>query len=147
MAKLLLLNGPNLQWLGCREPDVYGRQTLLELEQALQQRAQACGHTLECLQSDSELALIRRIHDAKLDGTAFIIFNPAAFTHTSVALRDALAYAQIPFIEVHISNPCAREAFRRHSYFSPLAAGCIMGLGGAGYMLALEAVLGRLAAV
>lgn len=146
MAKLLLLNGPNLQWLGSREPDVYGRQTLPELEQALQQRAQASGHNLECLQSDSELALIRRIHDAKLDGTAFIIFNPAAFTHTSVALRDALAYARIPFIEVHISNLCAREAFRRHSYFSPLAAGCITGLGGASYMLALEAALGRLAA-
>ncbi len=139
MAKLLLLNGPNLNLLGKREPDIYGQQSLHDIVLALEKRAAGMGHTLEHLQSNSEQALIERIHDAGKTKIEFIIFNPAAFTHTSVALRDALSAVAIPFIEIHLSNVHAREAFRKHSYFSDIAAGVISGLGAQGYTLALDA--------
>lgn len=139
MAKILLLNGPNLNLLGEREPALYGKTSLNELEAGLQARATALGHQLECLQSNQEGALIDRIQAARNDGTAFILINPAGYTHTSVALRDALAAVQVPFIEIHITNIQAREAFRRRSYFSDLAVGTISGLGTQGYELALQA--------
>ena len=145
MAKLLVLHGPNLNLLGSREPEVYGRTTLAEIDAALAARAQAAGHTLESLQSNSELALIERVQAAREDGTAFILINPAAFTHTSVAIRDALAAVQVPFIEVHLSNPHAREPFRHTSFFSDLAVGTITGFGADSYRYALEAALARLA--
>ncbi|MBB5015443.1 type II 3-dehydroquinate dehydratase [Rehaibacterium terrae] len=144
MAKLLVLHGPNLNLLGSREPDVYGRTTLADIDAGLRQRAQAAGHVLESVQSNAEHVLIERIHHARDDGTAFILINPAAYTHTSVALRDALAAVAIPFIEVHLSNPHAREPFRRHSHFSDLAVGVIAGFGADSYRLALEAALARL---
>ena len=144
MAKLLVLHGPNLNLLGTREPDVYGRTTLSEIDAGLQARAAAAGHVLESLQSNSELALIERVQAARADGTAFIVINPAAFTHTSVALRDALAAVAIPFVEVHLSNPHAREPFRQTSYFSDLAVGVIAGFGADSYRYALEAALARL---
>ncbi len=146
MAKLLLLNGPNLNLLGMREPATYGPATLHDIVQALDALAKAAGHQLEHMQSNAEHVLIERIHAARDDGTAFIIFNPAAFTHTSIALRDALLAVGLPFIEVHLSNVHAREAFRRHSYFSDIAQGVIAGLGAQGYELALRAALARLAA-
>jgi 3-dehydroquinate dehydratase II len=142
---LLLLNGPNLNLLGRREPGHYGTATLAQIEQRLVLRAQAAGHTLLCFQSNAEHLLIERIHRAADEGVVFILFNPAAFTHTSIALRDALAGVRIPFIEVHLSNIYAREPFRHHSWFSELAAGVISGLGADGYDLALEAALRRLA--
>ncbi|MGN6513643.1 MAG: type II 3-dehydroquinate dehydratase [Lysobacteraceae bacterium] len=145
MAKLLVLHGPNLNLLGSREPEVYGRTTLAEIDAALAARAQAAGHALECLQSNSELALIERVQDARGDGTDFILINPAAFTHTSVAIRDALAAVGIPFIEVHLSNPHAREPFRHASFFSDLAVGTISGFGADSYRYALEAALAQLA--
>ena len=145
MAKLLLINGPNLNRLGSREPDTYGAQTLADIEAGLSKRAEAAGHTLDCLQSNSEAELIERIHAAGDDGTAFVIINPAAFTHTSVALRDALLAAAVPLIEVHLSNVHAREAFRHHSYFSDIAVGVICGLGAAGYGYALDAAIKHLA--
>ena len=129
MAKLLVLHGPNLNLLGTREPEVYGRDTLARIDADLQARAQAAGHALAQLQSNDEAALVDRIQAARDDGTAFILINPAAFTHTSVALRDALAAVAIPFIEVHLSNPHAREPFRRTSYFSDLAVGVVSGFG------------------
>jgi 3-dehydroquinate dehydratase-2 len=144
MAKLLVLHGPNLNLLGSREPEVYGRTTLAEIDSALQARATAAGHLLEHLQSNSELALIERVQAARDDGTAFILINPAAFTHTSVALRDALAAVGVPFIEVHLSNPHAREPFRHTSFFSDLAVGVIAGFGADSYRYALEAALARL---
>lgn len=144
MAKLLVLHGPNLNLLGSREPDVYGRTTLADIDAGLRQRAQAAGHVLESLQSNAEHVLIERIQQARDDGTAFILINPAAYTHTSVALRDALAAVAIPFIEVHLSNVHAREPFRRHSHFSDLAVGVIAGFGADSYRLALEAALARL---
>lgn len=147
MAKLLVLHGPNLNLLGTREPEIYGRATLASIDARLAARAQAAGHALECLQSNAEHVLIERVHRAREDGTALILLNPAAFTHTSVALRDALAAVAIPFIEVHLSNVHAREAFRRHSYFSDLAIGVIAGFGADSYELALDAALRRLAAV
>lgn len=146
MAKLLLLNGPNLNLLGVREPDKYGSTTLEDITNRLRTLAGADGHQLDHLQSNAEFALIERIHAARTDGTAFIIINPAAFTHTSVALRDALLGVGLPFIEVHISNVHAREDFRRHSYFSDIAVGVIAGLGAQGYELALRAALDRLPA-
>ncbi len=145
MATLLVLNGPNLNLLGSREPGHYGNATLDSIERDLQARASAAGHTLVGFQSNAEHALIERIHAAKKEGVAYIIFNPAAYTHTSVALRDALLAVGIPFIEVHLSNINAREAFRRRSYFSDIAAGVISGLGAHGYTLALDAALQRLA--
>lgn len=146
MASILLLHGPNLNLLGTREPDVYGAQTLEDINHALQQQAADAGHQLEYLQSNAEYQLIERIHAARSDETAFILINPAAFTHTSVALRDALLAVSIPFIEVHLSNVHKREPFRHHSYFSDVAVGVICGLGASGYRLALEAALEHLAA-
>jgi 3-dehydroquinate dehydratase-2 len=145
VAQILLLHGPNLNLLGQREPEVYGRTTLAEIDAALIKSAAAVGHQVEALQSNAEWALIERIHQARNDGTAFILINPAAFTHTSVALRDALAAVAIPFIEIHLSNPHAREPFRHHSYLSDLAVGVICGFGAESYRLALSAALGRLA--
>lgn len=144
MAKILVLHGPNLNLLGTREPDVYGRDTLADIDTLLGHRAQAAGHALETLQSNAEHVLIDRIHQARLDGTAFILINPGAFTHTSIALRDALAGVAIPFIELHLSNVHAREAFRRHSYLSDIAVGVICGFGADSYRLALDAALSRL---
>jgi len=144
MARLLVLNGPNLNLLGTREPGHYGRLTLKAITARLTERAKAAGHELEQFQSNAEHELVERVHRAREDGTAFIILNPAAFTHTSVALRDALSAVAIPFTEVHLSNVHAREPFRRHSYFSDIATGVISGLGAAGYELALEAAMDRL---
>jgi 3-dehydroquinate dehydratase-2 len=145
MASLLIINGPNLNLLGTREPEVYGKQTLADINARLLQIAKDAGHHLQFLQSNAESELIDRIHEAKREGIDFIVINPAAFTHTSVALRDALAGVAIPFIEVHLSNVHAREPFRHHSYFSDLAVGTIVGLGAQGYELALEAAFARLA--
>jgi 3-dehydroquinate dehydratase II len=145
MARLLLLNGPNLGLLGTREPALYGSTTLPEIEAALVQRASAAGHALEAFQSDAEADLIRRIHRARDDAVALILFNPAAFTHTSIALRDSLLAVQIPFIELHLSNVAAREDFRQRSFFSDVAIGTITGFGVASYELALEAAISYLA--
>ncbi len=144
MAKLLVLHGPNLNLLGTREPEVYGKDSLADIDFRLKMRAGEADVGLSTLQSNSEAALIDRIHEARSDGTDFILINPGAFTHTSVALRDALTGVAIPFIEVHISNVHAREPFRRHSYLSDVAVGVICGLGAQGYELALEAALTRL---
>jgi len=145
MAKLLVLHGPNLNLLGSREPEVYGRATLAQIDADLQARAQAAGHALASLQSNDEATLVDRVQAAREDGTACILVNPAAFTHTSVALRDALAAVAIPFIEVHLSNPHAREPFRRTSYFSDLAIGVVCGFGADSYRYALDAAIARLA--
>jgi len=144
MAKLLVLHGPNLNLLGTREPGLYGSDTLAQIDKRLQQQAAALGHTCECFQTNREYELIERVHAAPAAGVNFIILNPAAFTHTSIALRDALLGVKIPFIEVHLSNIHAREAFRHHSYFSDVAAGVIAGLGPQGYELALQAALRHL---
>jgi 3-dehydroquinate dehydratase-2 len=145
MARLLLLNGPNLNLLGTREPGVYGSETLTSIEARLIQQAKSKGHTLDVFQSNAEHELIQRVQRSAIDGVAFILLNPGAFTHTSIALRDALLAVNVPFIEVHLSNIFAREPFRHHSYFSDIAAGCIFGLGPQGYDLALEAAGARLA--
>ena len=145
MASILVLNGPNLNLLGSREPDHYGKTTLDDINKELSELAKSKGHTLSHFQSNAEHALVDRIHQAANDKVDFIIINPAAFTHTSVALRDALAGVAIPFIEVHLSNVHAREEFRRHSYFSDIAVGVISGLGPIGYELALRAALSYLA--
>jgi len=141
---LLVLNGPNLNLLGTREPEVYGRTTLPMIEAELQKMAADAGVALQCFQSNHEGALIDRIQAARSDGTRFILINPGGLTHTSVALRDALAGVALPFIEVHISNVHARETFRRHSYLSEIAVGVICGLGVDGYRLALRHALSRL---
>lgn len=141
MARLLLLNGPNLGQLGRREPGIYGTTTLADVESLLKQQANAAGHELDAFQSDSEAALIERIHAAREQGVAVILFNPAAFTHTSIALRDALLTAQVPFIEVHLSNIAAREPFRQRSYFADIALGTIAGFGVVSYELALTAAV------
>lgn len=146
MAKILVLHGPNLNLLGQREPQHYGRLSLQSVHQRLETLARDKGHTLEHFQTNAEGELIDRIQTAKAGGVQFIIFNPAALTHTSIALRDALSAVEIPFIEVHLSNIYAREAFRRRSYFSDIAVGVISGLGAAGYELALLAAMERLAA-
>ena len=138
---ILVLHGPNLNLLGSREPEVYGRVTLDEINRRLAKLAEDAGAKLASLQSNAEAELIDRIQLASTDGTDFIIINPAAYTHTSVALRDALAAVKLPFIEVHLSNIFARETFRRESYFSDLALGVISGLGAKGYELALEYAL------
>ena len=143
--RLLVLHGPNLNLLGTREPNHYGQTTLADINLALAERAATANVDLESFQSNHEGALIERVHAAREQGVRFIIINPAAYTHTSVALRDALAAVAIPFIEVHLSNVHAREAFRQHSYFSDLAIGVICGLGSEGYLLALEYAFGRLA--
>ena len=143
MKKILVLHGPNLNLLGSREPDVYGRITLDEINAKLTQQAQKSGASIATMQSNAEVVLVERVQAARLDGTNFIIINPAAFTHTSVALRDALAAVAIPFVEVHLSNVFAREAFRKESFFSDLAVGVISGLGASGYELALQYALSR----
>ena len=146
MAKILVLHGPNLNLLGEREPEVYGRTTLATIDADLAATARDAGHQLESLQSNAEHVLVERIQAARADGTAFIVINPAAFTHTSVAVRDALAAAGLPVIEVHLSNPHAREPFRRHSYVSDLAVGVVAGFGADSYRYALDAAIRRLAA-
>ena len=144
MAQILVLHGPNLNLLGTREPEVYGRQTLAEIDALLVARTTRAGHALSSVQANAEHALVERIQAARDDGTAFILINPAAFTHTSVAIRDALAAVAIPFIEVHLSTPHAREPFRQTSYFSDLAVGVVCGFGADSYLYALEAALRRL---
>ena len=144
MATLLVLHGPNLNLLGTREPDVYGADTLASINTPLTELAVAGGHHLQALQSNAEYELVVRIQDARREGIDFIIFNPAAFTHTSVALRDALLAVGIPFIEVHLSNVYQREEFRHHSFFSDIAEGLICGLGAMGYELALQAAIKKL---
>ena len=139
--KILVLHGPNLNLLGIREPEIYGRETLEDIDQRLARLARAYGVALECFHSNHEGALIERVHDAKAQGISFIVINPAGYTHTSVALRDALAAVKIPFIEGHLSNIHARETFRHHSYFSDIAIGTICGLGSRGYDLALQFAL------
>lgn len=144
MATILVLHGPNLNLLGEREPEIYGHTTLNDINQLLQQQAKDLGHHLLYVQSNAEYELVERIQDARHEGVNFILINPAAFTHTSVALRDALAAVAIPFIEIHLSNVHAREEFRRHSYFSDIAQGVICGLGPQGYELGLQAALRHL---
>ncbi len=144
MAKFLLLNGPNLNLLGSREPTHYGATKLVDIEQQLQESARQASHELSCFQSNAEHELVNHIQDAATQKIDFIIINPAAFTHTSVAIRDALSAVAIPFIEIHLSNIYAREAFRRHSYFSDIAVGTISGLGAQGYNLALLAAINYL---
>ena len=144
MARLLVLHGPNLNLLGSREPEIYGHDTLADIERRLTSLAKRSGHQLECCQSNAEHQLVERIHQAKGDGVQFILFNPGAFTHTSIALRDALLGVAIPFIEVHLSNVHAREAFRRQSFLSDVAVGVITGLGARGYELALTAAMASL---
>jgi len=144
MATILVLHGPNLNLLGEREPAIYGHTTLADINRQLSDIATARGHHLLSLQSNAEYELVERIHDARHEGVNFILINPAAFTHTSVALRDALAGVAIPFIEVHLSNTHSREPFRHHSYFSDLAVGVICGLGAHGYELGLLAAVQRL---
>jgi 3-dehydroquinate dehydratase II len=144
MARLLLLNGPNLAELGRREPGIYGTVTLADIEKLLRTQATAAGHELDAFQSDSEAELIKRIHAARDEGVAVILFNPAAFTHTSIALRDALLAAQVPFVELHLSNVAAREAFRHRSYFADIALGTIAGFGVTSYELALTAAVRHL---
>lgn len=145
MASILVLHGPNLNLLGTREPEIYGSETLSDIDTRLKQTAQDKSVALQSLQSNAEHQLIDRIHQAKTDDTQFIIINPAAFTHTSVAIRDALLAVDIPFIEVHLSNVHARETFRHHSYFSDVALGVICGLGSLGYDAALNKALQTLA--
>ena len=144
MAKILVLHGPNLNLLGTREPEVYGHTTLAQIDADLAARAAAAGHALASFQSNAEHELVERVQKTREDGTAFVIINPGAFTHTSIALRDAFAAVGVPFIEVHLSNIHAREAFRQHSYLSDLAVGTICGLGPIGYGLALAAAIQRL---
>jgi len=144
MATILVLHGPNLNMLGKREPEVYGSETLADINARLNFSCIEAGHHLQHLQSNAEYELIDRLHDARNEGVNFIIFNPAAFTHTSVALRDATLASDIPFIEVHISNVHKREEFRHQSYFSDIAIGTITGLGSLGYDLALQAALQHL---
>lgn len=146
MATILVLQGPNLNLLGSREPEHYGTTTLAEIHQCLDQLAGTGDHRMDVFQSNAEHELVERIQRAPGDGVDFILFNPAAFTHTSVALRDALQAVAIPFIEVHLSNIHGREEFRRHSHFSDIAVGVISGLGPIGYELAMRAAMDRLAA-
>lgn len=144
MASILVLHGPNLNLLGQREPAVYGHDTLEAINTRLALRASAAGHELLAFQSNAEHALIERVQATRLDGTAFVLVNPAAYTHTSVALRDAFAAVGTPFIEVHLSNPHAREPFRHHSHLADLAVGVVCGFGAQSYLLALEAAIARL---
>ena len=146
MARILLLNGPNLNLLGDREPAIYGAATLAQVETRLTALARARGHELVAAQSNAEHELIERIQSAKADGTAAILINPGALTHTSIALRDAFLAVSVPFVEIHITNVFAREEFRHRSYLSGIAAGCIVGFGVFGYELALDAACARLAA-
>ena len=143
MAKILLLHGPNLNLLGVREPEVYGSDTLDDINGRVKTLVEAAGHELDVLQSNAEHELVERLHAAR-GNTGFVIINPGAFTHTSIALRDALLGVDIPFIEIHLSNVFARESFRQHSYLSDVAVGAIVGLGAYGYELATMAALQRL---
>ena len=144
MAGILLLNGPNLNLLGTREPEIYGSASLHDIETKLEALARARGHALVAFQSNAEHELIGKIQSAKRDGIAIAIINPAGYSHTSIALRDAFLAVALPFIEVHLSNVFARETFRQHSHLSGIAVGCIFGLGPIGYELALEAACARL---
>ncbi len=144
MASLLLINGPNLNLLGSREPGVYGETNLADVESRLTSLAREQGHELQCFQSNAEHEIVDRIQQAAGDKADFILLNPGAFTHTSIAIRDALLAVRIPFIEIHLSNVFAREEFRHHSYFSDIAAGCLFGLGAYGYELALNAATRQL---
>lgn len=144
MLKILLLHGPNLNLLGTREPNVYGSITLAQIDARLQKKAKQAGVGLVCFQSNGEGVLIDRIQEAKNEGVGFIVINPGAYTHTSIALRDALAAVAIPFIEVHLSNVHAREEFRKHSFLSDLAVGVVTGLGADGYDFALDAAIRRM---
>jgi len=144
MAKILVVNGPNLNLLGSREPDIYGSDKLTDIMGNLASKAESEGHSLDSFQDNAEHALVDRVHKARDEGIDFIIINPAAFTHTSVALRDALLGVDIPFIEIHLSNVSKREEFRKHSYFSDIAVGVISGLGAQGYDLAMQAALNYL---
>ena len=144
MASLLLINGPNLNLLGSREPGVYGSTDLPAIEQRLAKLAADRGHTLAAFQSNAEHEIVDRIQQARPDAVDFILLNPGAFTHTSIAMRDALLAVDVPFIEVHLSNVFAREEFRHNSYFSDIAAGCIFGVGAIGYELALQAAIQQL---
>ena len=144
MANILVLHGPNLNLLGEREPGIYGHARLDDINTRLATRASEAGHRLEAFQSNAEHALVDRVQAARGDGTNFLLVNPAAFTHTSVALRDALAAVALPFIEVHLSNPHAREPFRHTSYFTDLAVGLVSGFGADSYAYALEAAIARL---
>jgi len=146
MTRILLLNGPNLNLLGTREPQVYGDETLADVEAMATRIGAARGAAIDCYQSNHEGALIDRIHAARLDGTGWIVINPGGLTHTSIALRDALAGVAIPFTEVHVSNVHHREAFRHHSFLSAIATGVIVGFGVAGYAMALNAAIDRLTA-
>ena len=146
MARILLLNGPNLNLLGSREPGIYGSATLSSIENKLKGAALARGHELIAVQSNAEHELIDQVQSVKADGVDFVIINPGAFAHTSIALRDAFLGVAMPFIEVHLTNIHAREEFRHHSYLSGIAVGSIVGLGAHGYELALEAACTRLAA-
>jgi 3-dehydroquinate dehydratase-2 len=146
MARILLLNGPNLNLLGTREPAIYGAATLTDIEAKLKSLAGAQSHELIAAQSNAEHELVAKVQATKIDGVAFVIINPGAFTHTSIALRDAFLAVSVPFIEVHLSNVFAREEFRHRSYLSDLAVGCIVGLGPLGYELALTAACAHLAA-
>jgi 3-dehydroquinate dehydratase-2 len=139
MSSFLLINGPNLNLLGSREPDVYGATSLADIEKRSVEYAKELGHDLSCFQSNAEHELIDQVQKAQVDGVEFIILNPGGFTHTSVALRDALLAVQIPFIEIHLSNTFAREEFRHNSYFSDIANSCLFGFGAYGYELALQA--------
>jgi 3-dehydroquinate dehydratase-2 len=144
MAGILLLNGPNLNLLGTREPQIYGSASLQSIEARLGELARTRGHSLCAFQSNAEHELIAKIHATTHEGIAFVIVNPAGYSHTSIALRDAFLAVDVPFIEVHLSNVFARETFRQHSYLSDIAVGCIVGLGPIGYELALEAACARL---
>lgn len=145
MSRILVLNGPNLNLLGEREPEIYGRETLEDINRRLTAAAQAAGHELVAFQSNAEHALIERLHAARPEDVRFVLINPGAFTHTSIALRDAFLGVKIPFIEVHLSNVHAREAFRKRSYLSDIAVGVVAGLGAQGYEFALQAAVRHIA--
>jgi len=144
---VLLINGPNLNSLGTREPEVYGRTTLADIERDVTMQAAAAGLSVTCFQSNHEGALVDRLYEAKNEGARFVIVNPGALTHTSIALRDAFAAVQLPFVEVHLSNVHAREEFRHRSYLSDLAAGVLVGFGAYGYTMAMDFVIARLVGV
>jgi len=144
MALILVINGPNLNLLGTREPEIYGSETLDDINASLSRIAAGAGHDIQFFQSNSESNIIERVHSAKKEGISYILINPAALTHTSVALRDAFLAVEIPFIEIHLTNVHAREEFRKHSYLSDIARGCVIGLGPRGYELALEAIIHQL---
>jgi len=146
MAKLLVLHGPNLNLLGSREPEIYGKDTLADIDARLNKLVESRGHELATLQSNAEHVLVERIHAAKPEGVRYIVFNPGAFTHTSIALRDALLGVAIPFVEVHLSNVHARETFRKHSYLSDVARGVVTGLGARGYEYALTFAMDQISA-